>query len=1490
MKNLKFATLLFLLSFVFTANAQKFTSFSEDSIKFVKELDTYFQENTPNKEEAKKFTDDFAKFWKTPDFTNAYKDYVYRTCNKMLSKRMKPYPFFRDYLVAVANYIDNAKEFKGFESWQVCIEKGLNTKNTKAYGELLETSLNLFENNVFYKSTAFEWLTQQGEYKFEYDSLPKVVFPVFTLKCRNAREDSLTIEGISGTFYPSTGRFIGKGGKETWERTGLDANVYVELKKISVDCKAGGYSCDSVLFYHPGYFDKPQLGKITDKVISENKTETYPRFDTYTKRILVKNVLKDVDYEGGFSMRGAKFVGSGDAKNPAKILFRRNGQVFLQLASRNFAMSSDKITAENAAVKFFIDKDTIIHPGLSFKYFADTRRVLLIRTDDGMQKAPYYDSYHKIDMYFEELEWKIDSAKIDMGFIANNFQGQAYFESQDFFTADRYEKLSSGDINPIAKINEYYEKNGKSRVFTAKDLAVHMKWLAVDLRPVLFKVAQYGLIDFNTETDEINVKDKLFKYISANKRKSDYDIITFHSTIPGAPNATLNLLNNSFDLRIRGVKQVLLSDTQQVFVFPAKQEIILKKGRDFKFSGVVAAGKFEFHGKEFSYAYDANKIDLKNVDSLRIYVNAREADINGNFGFKRVQTVIENINGELLVDGSTNHAGFKKAPSFPIFKSFKESYAFYDKRSIQRGAYNKDKFYFKLDPFVIDSVDNFRNEALEFDGEFASAGIFPTFREKLTLQQDYSLGFIRKTPPGGFQVYGGKAKFENEIKLSNKGLRADGDVDFGPSKTHSDDFIFYPDSMNGIAQTFDVKETETPDEFPQAHGENVYIHWMPYKDLMQASDKTTPFTAYNKQGEFRGTFDLSPTELYGKGKVDFEKADLISKRILFKQKKFFADTANFHLKAFDEEGFTFSTENVNATIDFEKRTGQFISNGAGSFVRFDKNQYIAYMDRFKWFMDSENIQLGDDQKKINANVENALDLEGPEFISVHPKQDSLRFFAPAANYNLRKYIIHCLSVPFINVADARLYPDSGNVTIFKSAVIDTLKNALIDANTVTKYHHIKNVRANIYGKKSYLAKGEYTYLDENNSPFLIKLAKISPDTTGQTVSEGIIPDTANFRFNPYFSFAGKVKLFASNEFLTFDGGTKIVHDCGRVGKSYLKFAGEINPKEIYIPISGELKDINNAAVGTGIMFNNDSGKVYSAFISPVEGRKDKYVISADGYMFFNKETNEYQISSKEKLEENSLPGNFMSLNTTNCSVYGEGKLDMGAELGQVKVVTAGAATHYTVNDSSAFNIMMTLDFFIENKAMKKMFQDLEVYLGSFAAVDFEKPLFEKGLREILGKEKGDKAISDLVLNGGFKRFPDELEKTMFLNDITMRYDKASRSFISDGKIGVGNIYKNEFNRYVGGIIQLKKQKAGDMLTIYFELDQSTWYYFSYFKGVMNCVSSNQEFNTIIKEVKPKNRKQEIDKGPSYQYNLCGANKKDAFLKKVKRDTGAGNDD
>lgn len=1474
--------------------SQKITAFSTDTLKYIKELDAYFQEGSANKEDAAKFVDNFKKFWQSAAFAKGFKEYVYTTSNSMLQKKLKPYPYFQNYLVAVSNFIRSKQEFENFESWQVVLEKVLKSKNTKPIDNFLDMSVNLFEDGVFYSSPSFEWYSIEPVYRFDYDSLPKLVFTEFTLYGRNPRFDSISVEKTSGTYYPSSGRFYGKGGRVSWKRTGLNDDVYAEIKKYNIDCKTGGYASDSVTFYHPQYFDKPQKGKLTDKIISQNDGKlTYPRFDSYAKRIEIKSIIKDVYYDGGFSMRGPAFAGSGDVKTPAKILIKRSNQRFLEVAARNFTMDAEKITADNAAVKFYLDKDSIYHPVCNFKYMAEQRKVSVLRTGEGLQKSPFNDSYHKVDMYFEELTWKIDSPKIDMGFLAANFQGQAYFESLDFFTMDRFTAIKGegNEVNPMIKVNQYFETY-KQRTFDAVELAKFMKWTAVDLRPVLVKMATFGVIEYNVQTDEVTIKDKLFKYIKAAKKLTDYDILTLHSVIPGEYNASLNLLNNNFDMRIRGVKQILISDTQKVFVFPAKQEVVLKKGRSFTFSGVVASGKFEFHGKEFAYDYDQNKINMKLIDSLRIYVTALQAEPDGSIPFKRVQTVIENISGELDVDHPKNHAGYLKMPQYPIFKSFKESYAYYDKKSIQKGVYNRDNFYFKLDPFTIDSLDNFENSALKFKGEFSSAGIFPTFRDTLTLQKDYSLGFIRNTPPGGFGAYGVKGKFEKEIRLSNKGLRGGGDITFGPSMSKGDDFIFFPDSVNGIATTFDVEERGFPIEFPQAHGDKVYIHWTPKMDKMQAFDTDKPFSTYNGKTKFTGRYDLTINELRGSGKADFEKADLISRDILFKQSKFFADTADFHLKALDEEGLTFATDNVNATIDFEKRTGTFVSNGSGSVVRFPKNEYISYMDRFKWFMDQESLQLGDDQKKIDVEAagNEDLQLDAPQFISVRKGQDSLNFYAPAAKYNLRKYVITCINVPFINVADARLFPDSGKVTIFKNAVMDTFRNSVITANTVTKYHTIRNVKANIFGRKTYLAEGDYTYLDENEKAYNIRLAKIYPDTTGQTVSEGSIPEKENFKFNDYFSFAGKVYLKASNQFLTYVGGTRIVHSC-RIGKSYLAFEGEIDPKDIQIPIPKAPKDMTGVPVACGVIYSPDSNMVYSSFLSQrFSGKNDKDVLIADGFLAFDKETKEYRISNKEKLEETSLPGNYLSLGTENCQVYGEGKLDVGADLGQVKMNTVGNVMQNTINDSTRFDLMMTLDFFFDKSAIKKMASDFELFFNSLAPTDFSRKTFEKGMIEILGKERGDKALSELNLYGNYKRFPDEIEKTLFLSDVQMIYNPGLKAFVSTGDIGVANILKSEIYRYVPGIIQIKKQKNGDVLDIYFELDGNTWYYFNYFRGVMSAVSSNQEFNKMINELKSKDRKQEVKDGPGYQFNSCSPTKKDQFVKKVKQAMGAKNDE
>jgi hypothetical protein len=679
-----------------------------------------------------------------------------------------------------------------------------------------------------------------------------------------------------------------------------------------------------------------------------------------------------------------------------------------------------------------------------------------------------------------------------------------------------------------------------------------------------------------------------------------------------------------------------------------------------------------------------------------------------------------------------------------------------------------------------------------------------------------------------------------------------------------------------------VKEGDSP-EFPTAHGDTVRLHFMPYKDLLQAFDIKKPFIAYKENITFKGRFDLTYKELTGNGKAEFEKADLSSGKILFVKRRIFSDTANFHLKAFDEDGFTFSTVNVNAKIDFDNRVGDFITNGDASYVKFDKNQYIAYMDRFKWYMDSEELELGDTQKKIDTEAaEKGIDLEGPQFISIHPKQDSLRFFAPGAKYNLKKYIIKCKNVPYINVADARMFPADGDVTIFKNAVMDTLRKSSILANTVTKFHTIRNTTTNIFSRRSYLASGEYQYLDENDKAYLIKFNTIRPDTTGQTISEGLINDKENFKFNDHFSFAGKVYLFATNEFLFYKGGTKIVNNCKKIGKSYLQFTGEINPKDIQIPIPKKALDVNGAAVGTGLFYNQDTNMVFASFLSLQGARNSKDVIEADGILTFDKENLMYEISNKEKLLEMSLPGNYVSLNTENCEIYTEGVYNLSNDLGQVKLKSVGNARYSTVKDSIDFNLMLVVDFFFESSAIKKMAKDFELYLGGLNPTPFEGDLFNHGLIEILGKDKGDRALSELNLYGNYKKFPDELEKNLVFNEVKMSYNRAAKAYVSEGMLGVGNIQKTEIFRYMKGKIQIKKQRGKDIIDIYIEADPNTWYYFTYYNGTMLAVSSNDQFNKDVKELKSKSKKMDVEKGPSYRFDATSVKKKDDFLRKMKQ--------
>ncbi|MEO6302746.1 MAG: hypothetical protein ABIP51_06205, partial [Bacteroidia bacterium] len=464
---------LTLILFSYFGYSQKGNQLSNDTIKFINDLNSYFVENTSNRLEAETYMRTFTKYWEENYIAGYYKEATIKACNLMAAKRLKPVPYIVGYFAALYTSIEKNLPNETFKNWQVCLEKILSKKGIGGVQELIVLGENMFKYNAFYKTPSYVYYALQPNYKFDYDTIPKIIFKDITLIGVNPRGDSIAIEETQGVFYPQIGNFVGKGGKISWERCGLDKDVYATIKRYTIDCKTGNYASDTATFVGKQFFDKPQIGRFSDRIITENgELATYPRFDSYSKRLIVKNIYPDVDYDGGFGMRGPKFVGSGTNANPARILLKRNGVKFLEIAARSFGMSKDRIVANPGAVKFFLNKDTIYHPGLSFTYQVDKRLVTILRGDDCLQKTPFSNSFHKYDMYFEQILWQLDEPILAFNFLPNNFQGEAYFESSDFYTREKSEIIKGKEIiSPITKMIEYHTAMDKPDKFSVVDFA-----------------------------------------------------------------------------------------------------------------------------------------------------------------------------------------------------------------------------------------------------------------------------------------------------------------------------------------------------------------------------------------------------------------------------------------------------------------------------------------------------------------------------------------------------------------------------------------------------------------------------------------------------------------------------------------------------------------------------------------------------------------------------------------------------------------------------------------------------------------------------------------------------------------------------------------------------------------------------------------------------------------------------------------------------------
>jgi hypothetical protein len=372
-----------------------------------------------------------------------------------------------------------------------------------------------------------------------------------------------------------------------------------------------------------------------------------------------------------------------------------------------------------------------------------------------------------------------------------------------------------------------------------------------------------------------------------------------------------------------------------------------------------------------------------------------------------------------------------------------------------------------------------------------------------------------------------------------------------------------------------------------------------------------------------------------------------------------------------------------------------------------------------------------------------------------------------------------------------------------------------------------------------------------------------------------------FTLNRYFDFAGNIELHAEKKPLYFEGGYRLKHECYKIPKEWIKLRSDLDPRKIEIPVEGDIENTGNGKLRVSVFYSMTENTLNPGFFVKPDNVNDQDLIAAEGSIVYDPSKGEYRVTTAAKQKNLTIAGNSLSLNTSRCALLGEGILNLTGDLGRLNLSAAGRVYHSTINDSTALNVLLALDFFFSEEALKVMADDINA--ADLKGIDISNINYTKPLREFLGQEDADKLLTELSLYGQYKKFPEILAHTMIFTDLGLYWNADTRSYLNTGKIGISNLWKTSVNRYVDGYIEIIKRRTGDMFNIYLECSPDKWYFFSYSGGTMQVLSSNKDFNDRLVGLKEEQRVIKGGNGEaSYQFIISTSDKKTTFLRKMKQ--------
>ncbi|MCK5781258.1 MAG: hypothetical protein KAH10_01600 [Flavobacteriales bacterium] len=1341
-------------------------------------------------------------------------------------------------------------------SWLTAYKRYFKQKKGKVGDRIkfIESNFNVLLSSMMNPKSRTNWKVS-GSLFYDTSDIIKYSFLDTNLKC-GFGSDSLSIEGVSGSFLPSKQVIEVDEAKYFWGNGSYARDsLFAVAKNFKIDVSEKGYVADSVVLTSKHYVTRRILGKIKDHGELRGK-DVYPIFTSYNTSFFVKNIEKGVDFSGGVMMRGNDFYGVGGEDHNANLYFKKGNKKVVTLSSKAILFQRNKFTSGKSDISIKVKEDSIYHPDIAFNFNFEDGKLLIRKNSNRLSQSAYSNSYNNLDMFLKSVAWTLGEnevyfnteAHIDVPFVSNK-----YYEDEIF-----KKFRGTNRVNPLIKLRRMYDEYEGMTYFPIELVANYMKMPNKYATHLLMDLAEYGYVYLEVDLGRVRFSERFLNVVDAHRNRIDYDVITFQ-TPEGEPTRGFVDLEKG-EITILGIDRVNLSNEKRVFVV-LKDTLTVLGNLDFNFDGNVNVGNYEFAGSDYSFIYDDFKISMNGNQNMAYYVPSWEKNKSGKFYYVKVRNKIDSLRGELNIDDPSNKSGRLKLAQYPIFDCTQDAYVFYDLPQIKDTVYKRDEVYVQLEPFTLDSLNAVSSRDVEFRGRVFTNGIFPDFENGLKVQKDYSIGFTYATEPEGMALYG-QGVFRDTISLDMDGLNGRGRVSYLSSNFMSDNIEFYPDSLMSVTKKFNIDLVKSDSvSTPYVLADSVKVFWKPRQDSLSISLLGKPFVMYDSTLTGTGVLTFTDNKLTGSGNLDFETAELSGRNFRYYSDYFEGENIDFKLRETKDSPFEFGITNANGRVELDTRKGYFELQDGNASVEFIENKYKAFIDNVIWNIDDKTIDL---KNKDENNT--------PWFVSQDSLQDSLRFQSKLANYSLITNEIKASYLEGIEVADALIYPDELKLVIMENGWMEGLQNATVKIGVGRNEHVLDRADVTIVSKNKYSGSADYFYTDIDEIKHPIHLDELYVDSISKTsVGRGDLHMGEDFMLNPYFTFNGKVEVDGGSPFLKFRGYSGIENYCGNIETGAIPIYDYIDPHNVRAQIKNFDNDPKYSFIYNGI-YSVDSS-YNAAFLSTDKSLLDVDFISAKGRISYDEPEGCYILGGDTV---NNIIENEVRFYNDECRLGAKGLMKFYNPDQIIDVKAFGNIDFDMNSEEMKVDLVLGLNLKFNKHVMDAIRRDLQSG-GSKAVMEKTSDLQNMAFSRFTNKPLPQGSNSHDLFNLG-QKIPDNLKFSILMTDMKFEWDADQNLFLSDNNISIQSFDGVWVNKIYNGRVEIKKRRSGDEYTIYFVNSNGKYYYFKYHDNVLDFHTNQRQIMEQFDSIKDEDREFVID-GVNYRFKKSSRLKVKSFQAK-----------